>query len=125
MLRDIITSGRLREMQRVETYVLANPHSNSQQIGGTLKIVKSTLNGYTNALVRLGRMRKAHHRGMSARPAPDTFEVLANLGPLAEAQMPEARVIAQVPAQRMDIVAQFFGPARPGSGKHGPAGSAS
>lgn len=116
-LKDCITRGKLRELKRVEDFIARNPQCNAQQMSAALKIKSTTLNGYTLALRRLGRVVKTKHKYNRLGSLPDTFEVVPGLEPLATAKPIQAppKTSAQEPAAaptRMDLVASLFGPAK-------------
>lgn len=113
MQKAVIRPRTLAALDRVEVFVLANPHSDWQQISAGLGIKKTTLNSYTLALRHMGRMSKTAHcsRGR-AGALPDTFQVLPDLPPLSGAVLRPAPVLPPppaAPARRMDLVACLFG----------------
>lgn len=119
MLKTSLTEAKLQQLQRVEDYVAAHPACTAGDIGLALGIKRTTLNGYTRELRQMGRLRgTAHgHAGVHGT-LPDTFQMAPNLGPLADATpIPSTRrarrsaIQVREPAQRMDIVEAFFGPA--------------
>lgn len=121
-LKDLISPGKLRALQRVESFIEANPQCNAQQIGTNLQIKAVTLNNYTRALRELGRITRHAHRGGVHGSLPDTFTVVEGRAPLdTDLPLPapprsgkrsqiNAGTPLQLTPQRAELDAYLFGP---------------
>jgi hypothetical protein len=114
MLKDDISPGKLRELQRVEDFIRSHPHSLAADVGKELALHKNTLNGYTILLCRLGRLLKSRPASRVRGSLPATYSAVPGLVPLERARMP---VTPQAPVVvgRMELVAALFGPAGRGA----------
>lgn len=118
MVKNKISTPRLRELRRIEKWVETHPDCSAREISVALAIKLTTLNGHTLVLRGLGRLVKtAHRRAGMCGSLPDTYRLAPGIapfpagGPVAAPKKP-APVPAPAPAaQCMDpLVAALFGP---------------
>jgi hypothetical protein len=122
-LKDLISPGKLRAIERVEAFIAANPQCSAQQIGTALAIKAPTLNNYTLLLRELGRIRMERAQGGVTGSHLGSFEVVPGRGPLATdvplpaPQRPHKRSQINLgappqlaPPQRAELDAYLFGP---------------
>lgn len=110
MIKNVLTPDRLRAMQRVEEFILANPRCMAKQIAAQLAIPPSTLSGYLQALDKLGRLSVTRPKATEQGSLPIRYDMKPGLDPLPSTPLPMPRE-APPPARRMDLVASLFGPA--------------